>query len=617
MSQDWLPPSEEPEDYYQGFPPPPDDEEFPPPYDDGYIPPREYEKFSHSGQAKPQKNVRTRPEGEQALVDRVLDTLRLVLASTQGMSNETARELIIRVAGSAKVLSVLNPKQREIYEGVFEVLSHECSVVEGGTLDLSLLPIASEYSDRVRSELFAINERSKDVRGEPHSLWTALTEAVQRHTARTAAVKLVKAIDNKLNTNELMEYYKHLEPPTAQKSVTRQHSAKTAREIIAEHRAATAGRAPMRFSTGLPTLDVGYTAKGELRGFLAPGQVFMVMGPTGTGKSSFSYAITPAMTQDLLNYGMPDAKHVLFHTEEETIDKIDACRMLPGQPYHHLSDMMVFDAVGTSRTRIAMTLYDLVVKADLQARETKRPITDFLPYIVQLDYLQSISEQGETEVVATGMTSEFLLRGVAAWNPEEMAKFSNVSFREYTGMNWPSGMEHHRVAVLAYAQLVKVDGDSESYRAGKSKIADFVKLKDDGTPAWDLEEGDLRLFTKGMMRGSGVLANNAHGIIILHRSKPNTPVDKSKTEPNGIEHLGDTRARILFDKARGGTRIAYAPMEFDRQVDGPKAQYFDTLAENAILAGRFGEYDTRFYTGRGSPILPVRPQVNPLSAFRY
>lgn len=624
MSDDWIPlPDEEP-DFGEG-----PAEYYPPEQNEGastnFNKSLKTESRSNANVPK-QRNSRAkgdsfnsnRDEEKVSLGEHIVTTLRAVLSTTHEKTTDSVQALIERIMASTKVLKCLSEKDTETYEGVFEVLIHECGVTENGRINLNNLPVAVEYSTRTRVELSIIAGEAGMHNGDPYALWEATVEGVQRFTARVAASGFITAIDNKASVAKLMAAYKELEPPTTQKSLTRRQAAKTAKEISIEHKAALAGRTQIRFSSGLPTLDKGYTATGQVPGLVAPGELIMVMGPTGTGKSSFSYAITPAMTQDLHNYGFPDAKHVLFHTEEESIDKIDACRMLPGQSYAHLAEMVVVDAIGTSRQRIAMTLYDLVIEADQRARETKRPITDFLPYIVQLDYLQSIVEQGEDEKTATANTSELLLRGVCAWNPDEIAKFSGVDFREYAGMAWPEGQERHRVAVLAYAQLVKIDGDSERFRAGKSKLSDFAFFDKDDNPCWDVKEGDLRLFTKGQMRGSGVVANNAHAIIILHRSVPSpNSVDKSKTEANGVEHLEDIRARILFDKARAGTKIPYAPLSFDRQVDGPKAQYFDDLAEKAIEMGNLKKYDKRFYTGRGSMILPVRPTIDPFDALRY
>lgn len=610
-----------------------------PPDDYGYsAPPPDWEEVSHdasysnSQKRKPSGNSFFKTKTNQGARDalksydelltelkvRILEDLRLVIASTHNQTPTSVIKLVERVMLSKKVFTRLDEELQEIYISIFEILNHEASVTEGSLLDIHNLHVASEYPLPVIVEIQEIIQNIDELQGDAHSKWQALVEHVQRFETRTAALALVYKIDAKSSTAELMVNFKKIEPPTTQKSITKQNVVKTAKVIVAEDTLASAGKAPMRFSSGMPTLDMGYTGKGELKGLIAPGQLIMVMGPTGTGKSSFCYGITPAMTQDLKNYGLPDAKHVVFHTEEESIDKIDAFRMKPDQPYYHLSDMVVVDAVGTSRQRIVTTLYDLVIDADKRARETKRSITDFLPYIIQLDYLQSIVEAGEDEKEATATTSELLLRGVCAWNPEEMDKFSGVNFREYAGMGWPEGMERHRVAVLAYAQLVKISADTEKYQEGKSKPSDFAVLDSDDQPCWELREGDLRIFSKGQMRGSGVVANNAHAIIILHRSVPSpNPVDHSQTEPDGTEHLTDIRARILFDKARSGNAIPYAPMEFDRQADGPKAQYFDVLAEAAIEKGVMKNYDKECYKGRGSMILPLRPVVNLIDSFKY
>ena len=177
-------------------------------------------------------------------------------------------------------------------------------------------------------------------------------------------------------------------------------------------------------------------------------------------------------------------------------------------------------------------------------------------------------------------------------------------------------MEQHRVAVVAYAQLVKIDDESLLFKKNKRNVqlSDFALLDDKDQPYWDVHEGDLRLFGKNQMRGSGIIAQNAHAIVILHRSVPyNNP---SKPNGKGGKSLTDTRARILFDKSRTGSQLAYAPMRFDVQSNGYRAQYFDELAERAILAGKLKNID-KCYTKPGDPILPVRPKLNSLEAYKY
>ncbi|MFM7089078.1 MAG: hypothetical protein ACKOW9_06155 [Candidatus Paceibacterota bacterium] len=547
----------------------------------------------------------------------VLNALRCTLASVNGASPQTASKIIERVQASTNVLSKLPSKTRKTYKGVFEVLIFECTVSESRGVDLTYLPVSKVYSKDVRDELSKIKEvKAEQVPTDPHAFWFSLVESIQRQRTRSAAMTLAEKIKVGAPLVELLPAFKAVEPPTTQKKSIRTGKVRSAFEFASELRAERAGKPNFRFSSGLPTLDLGYTGVDEPEGFITPGQFSVVMGPTGTGKSSFSYSVTPAFGLDLLNWGLSEAYQVFFHTEEESIDKLKGFRMDMGQKYHHLAKNLVIDAIGTSRTRMAETLYDLVISADEKSRKSRKPITEYLPYIVQLDYLQSIQESGEDEKEATAKTAEFLLRGVAAWNPEEMAKFSGVDFRSYAGMSWPIGMDNHRVAVLAYAQLVKVSDETLYYKPNKrgTQLSDFVLLDDKDNPKWDLKEGDLRLFGKNQMRGSGVVANNAHSIVILHRSVPyNNPSVKNKT--GGIS-LSDTRARVLFEKSRTGSRISYAPMRFDVQSNGFRAQYFDEIAERAVAEGKLTNVHES-YIEKGDPMLPNRPRRSKLASTRY
>jgi len=543
--------------------------------------------------------------------------LRRVLASLDGSDPASAQQLIQRIQSSERVLKVLPEEHRHLVLSVLEVLSHEASVLTSGRLDLRHLPVLEEYESSVAEEIDAVAAAVGSAPVDPHAEWQDLVESVQRAHTRWAALDLATGIESKLPVFELMDRFRKVEPPTAVKSVRRERGARTAREVAEQIRSASAGRTPYRFSSGLPTLDVGYTGVGEERGFIAPGQFSVVMGPTGTGKSSFANSVVPAINMDLKNWGLENALQVVFHTEEESIDKLKGFRMDIGQKYHHLAENLVIDACGTSRRRLAETLYDLVIRADELSRSTKRPISEFLPYVVQIDYIQSIQEPEDKDpATASAITAEFLLRGVCAWNPEEMAKFSGVDFREYAGAAWPSGMENHRVAVIAYAQLVKIDDSTLYYQPERRgvQLSDFALLNERDEPMWEVREGDLRLFGKNQMRGSGIIAQNAHAIVILHRSVPyNNP---SVKDAEGELHLTDTRARILFDKSRSGSRMAYAPMRFDVQSTGFRAQYFDEVAEKAIEVGKLTNYHPSF-TESGDPILPIRPYRDPFLETRY
>lgn len=547
----------------------------------------------------------------------VLSTLRSTLSAIDGMTPVNAEQLIARLKASPKVLKVLTKADRDNYDAVFEVLEYECTVSSSGIIKLTELPILLTYKDAVKQELKEIVSLiGIATPQDPHATWHSLVELVQRNQTKEAAYELAKAIEAGEPLSILMPKHKAVEVPTTQKATLRTGQVKTAAELSILIKSQMAGKEAIRFSSGLPTLDLGYTGKGEAKGFIAPGQFCVIMGPTGTGKSSFANSVTPAFGIDMINWGLKDAYQVLFHTEEESIDKIRGFRMDANEKYHHLAKNIIVEAIGTSRKKMVEVLYDLVIAADTRARESKRSITDFLPYIVQLDYLQSIAEPGENETEATARTAEFLLRGVVAWNPEEMAKFSGVDFRAYAGMSWPTGMEHHRVAVMAYAQLVKVSDESLYYKPGKkgNALSDFALLDDKDEPLWDVRDGDLRIFGKNQMRGSGVVANNAHMIVILHRSVPyNNPAKKGADD---LSHLTDTRARILFDKSRAGSRLSYAPMRFDVQSTGFRAQYFDEVAERALKEGKLKEVDPS-YLETGDPILPTRPKKSKLASYKY
>src|SRR5690606_27381921 len=115
------------------------------------------------------------------------------------------------------------------------------------------------------------------------------------------------------------------------------------------------------------------------------------------------------------------------------------------------------------------------------------------PYVLMLDYIQSIKDQGEKEADAVATTADLLMRGVVAWDPDEMAKFSGVDLRSYAGMAWPDGMEHHRVAVIVYAQLNKQYGSTQFYKKGARGVSltDFtLEFEGSGEPGWVDAEGN-------------------------------------------------------------------------------------------------------------------------------
>lgn len=560
----------------------------------------------------------------------VVDTLRRVLAAQQGRPMGDLRDQVNQINAAEQVLNQLDERARAAYRGVLEILLDVAVNCEGGTVDLHYLPHLDVYDESVQQEVAAIRTFAGNdgLTAHPAIAWFALRESVQRAEAERSTLDYLESLRNGEIVEDAVAKFKAIEPPTTKKADVRARAAKTATQIIDEARAASAGKPKMRLSSGYRTLDVALTRSGEPLGFIAPGEGFVVAGPTGTGKSSWTYGVVPAMCQDLVNYGFPEAKIIFAHTEEESIDKVEAMDMNKGGAFQRLSDNLVVANVGTSRQLLAMTIYDCVVWARQMSLETGRPIAHFLPYALILDYIQSLSEQGETETVATLTTAEFLLRGVQMWNPDEMEKFSGVSYREYTGSPWPEGMEHHRVAGIYMAQLVKQDDSSLLYKAGdkKSQLSDFALEDPSDDPvwtgpdkngyAWDVRENDLRLFKQNAIRGHGAILQNATSILILHRSRAyNNPQQKEKG-PDGRFHLEDVRARFLLDKTRNGASLMFVPMSFDLDYKGFKARYIDVAAEKALAQGLF-KVDAESFTRSGDPLLPVRVAPSPFSTYRY
>jgi hypothetical protein len=282
--------------------------------------------------------------------------------------------------------------------------------------------------------------------------------------------------------------------------------------------------------------------------------------------------------------------------------------------------------IGSSRKRLTEMVYDLVVNAVIRSQSTGRAVTDFLPKIGFLDYIQSVTETGESEYEANNTTAELVLRGFQAFNPEEIAKFSGLDFRTYAGMPWPEGIEDHRMAWVVFAQLKKPDDENSLYykrNSSKHPLSDFT-LEDmtdvpqwidpvtGGKYAWEVKENDYRIFRKNQIKGSSKILDNASNIILLHRSRPtNNP---SELKEDGTLHLVDTRARLIYDKTRNGSQVLYAPLEFDVSTTGG-AQFFDYKAETALAAGSFRITDDSHEYG--DPMLPVRPVPSPLSGTRY
>jgi hypothetical protein len=564
----------------------------------------------------------------------VLHSIRQVLAAAHGRPYEDVRATVSQIAMAEPVLERLSFADRDRMRALLEMLGGIANNMESGALDLNFVPTKGVYDAEVQHELATIRDMAfaGDVATEPTLAWFGLTEKVQRARALETAFQYADAIQADLPVETLVQAAARVEPPTTMKAAVQTRSARTAADVFTAHRAAHGTTAKLRISSGWRTGDLAFTMQDKHRrfteqlGFIAPGEGFVVAGPTGTGKSSWTYGFLPAATQDLVNQ-RPDAKVLFAHTEEESIDKLAAMEFLPGQPFAHLAENLIIDDVGTDRQRVIRAIYDNVADAELRSKETGRPITDFLIHLFVLDYIQSLSQAGERDTtVSTAITAELLLRGIQAWNPAEMEKFSGLSYRAYTGRPWPTGMEHHRCAGIYMAQLVKTGKDKPLlYHKGERGcvLSDFAleasgpenawKGPDGNFYMWEVKEGDLRLFTKADILGSSTVLNNAHAIIILHRSRPFT--NPKIMGPDGRFHLEDTRARQILDKTRTGSALPYLPMSFDLDWEGRRARYIDVSGEHSLARGLFTVDECFQHTGH--PLLPIRRAPSPLELVRY
>lgn len=572
----------------------------------------------------------TAPRRRGAPLD-VVATLREIVAAQHRQPVAACLEVVRMISASELVLSTLAPEELRAWKGILEILTADCTNRTGGVTDLTYLPLARQYDEEVTAELARIVDAiGAGGEHDPLATWFGLVEAVQRHRAVATAKTYLDALTARRSAEQLAELYRKIEPPTTRKAVSATKPLLTARQLLAEHQAAQAGAGQsLRLSSGLPTLDRALTNNGEPLGFIAPGEQLVAAGLTGTGKTSFFYTILAGMTQDLVNWNKKDAKVVAFHTEEESITKIRGAGFAPGQKFHHLADNLVVVDIGSSRKRIVETLFDLVVEANRRAVDTGRPITDFLPYVVLLDYIQAVIEPEDRGDVtqATFVTAELLMRGVQKWDPDELAKFGGVDFRTYAGMSWPAGMDGHRVAIVTFAQLVKQDDKTMFYKPGtKMNLSDFTLEWSEGgastkpwvDPAggkwyWKVEEGDLRRLGKNAIRGHGQILQNATNIVFLHRSRPENNPAIVRTD--GTKHLVDTRARLLLEKTRQGSNLPYVPLDFDLDADAFRARFYDKIAEEAVERGLL-ELDA-IYSRHGDPMLPVRPVPRPLAGIRY
>lgn len=550
----------------------------------------------------------------------LVDELCVILAGLQQADVTDAQQLIRQIRRSVPVLSALPEAQRRDVVALLNLLAFEAEgMLEGSRVELSVLPRERLYGPQVRALVSQLRHLADSGTGSPapHRQFKALEEQVQRtRSAKTVSVYL-DALGRQRDTEELLGLYRRFEPPTTSRLVENAEFAQTASAWEVQETAALAGRPRLRISSGYRALDSAMTREGEALGSWAGGELHVIAAPTGNGKSAHSRRTLAAAAEDLVNgWGLSRARVYHAITEEEPSIVAAAAELLKGQKFHHLAGSVTIAKIGASRTRLIKGLYDLVIQADDESRDTGVPIDEFLPYVVIIDYIGGIVEDGEpADTVAIEKSANLAMRGIAAWDFEMMAQFSGVSFAEYAGRPVPKGMEHHRCAVIAYAQtLSKVDGRLW-YEPGSSTtpIGDFTVEKPDGSLGWTPLKGDFRVPQRKDVRGSSVLLNHATSLIILHRSRPEN--NEVMRRGDGLMHVEDDRARFILAKVRNASSMPFVPMRFDSQRNGPRGQFYDLMAEELIRQGKLRCAEC--HREEGDPILPVRPSRRPLAGVRY
>lgn len=561
------------------------------------------------GEWRPKRVPDAGPDGEPERVQRVL---REVLASLDGQASDSVIATVSRIAREKAMLDRVESSWRPVIEGVLEVLQFECSALAGvGTIDFSFLPAAANHSAQVAEELELLRHVAPIP--NPMSAFEALVEAIQSGITKQAALELIRSVDEKATAAVKMKHFRSIPPPTRQREVQNNTWARTAAEWMDEASAAEGSATDLILSSGYPTLDIAASGSAEMPGLIKPGEFWVGAAGTGHGKSAFTRRVFTSMLEDLTSgWGFSEARGILGFTEEEAWDVAKAAQLDKGQPYHHLANNAVLAKLGESRKRVVQVVYDLVIDAARRAEATGSPITEFLPYFYFLDYIQAIKEPGEnpdTEGVAR--TADLMMRGIAAWDQEMMGSISGLDFREYAGMDWPDGMDNHRVAVFCLSQLRKEGNDHNVFfRKGRSTVSDFTVVDANGVPMWDPMEDDYAIPNRSDLRGSGVLLNHATGLIFFHRSRPTASV---RRDPSGkVIGLTDTRARFIVPKARKSVSMPYIPVRFDSNPEGFRGQFYDDLAwENCVVNGRMEVSDS--CQREGDPILPKRPARSPWS----
>jgi hypothetical protein len=265
---------------------------------------------------------------------------------------------------------------------------------------------------------------------------------------------------------------------------------------------------PARISSGFPVLDSMHAD--ATVGAWTPGKVTLIASDTGHGKSTHANTTAVAAAQDLRNYGLPHAKVLVAHCEEESDRRRQAMQLSAGQRHAHLADNVKIHHVYLGLSQAATAVYDLTEQARTDANDDD--IRGHLPHVVIIEHASMLRADSCDSDSVTGTNIAAFCTALAAWDLAAIAKIAGVTYEQHTGSPLPVTGDHS-VAVIAYA--------SNTHRESKPSRA----------PAHPV---NIRQYAQ--------LAEAVDTVLLLWRDQPHQPV---LTDDDGVRCLSDTGARVL------------------------------------------------------------------------
>jgi hypothetical protein len=610
----------------------PDDEAYTGSYDDGDEPMDDYDGGSRHAQERPTTprwaqvpwNMRVKPavpHQDEELRKEIVTHLRGVLLNQQGRQPGEMLSAIAEIRASGDVLAVLSEEDRLTWAGVLEVLELAAAGLDDASVDLTYLPYAAAYSSDVRHQVTILSKTAGAGPGQGGARqgWNALVEICARKATHQAVDDLTAALDAGAPVETLTRLHEAIPSPTRRAlSTTDRPLFRSGQDWAIDAEALDGTDVSLRFSSGWATLDHASTNadKGEMVGFLGQGTLTAIASGSGEGKSSVAGTLVPSVARDMIHLGLENGKVMLAHTEEDPRTKAAEMGLMRGARNHDIGSNILIVPTMSDRKTAARAIYQSFADAIRAADRAGEDPTNFAVQAYFVDYIQQWKDNDDANpAAAVARSADFLLNGVASCSPEEMEKFSGVGFTATTGMRWPDELRDHRIAVAAFAQLIKFDPDKLNYNPHQKshQVDQYVVCDENGQPYWDLKPGDRRIPDKADIRGGGEFVQHCHNIIMLSRSK--VEGNAVVPGPDGRKRLSDDRARFILSKSRGGASLPYIPMRFDSQRSGLKGQYYDFLGEDAVAAGRLASGPV--YSHRGDSILPLREQRDPFAGVRY